>query len=170
MSNSGKAFCSASHPSVAYWLPCEPSEYSTLAVSHSTRRHLEMGYRLRVGFHPRRSARRVSRSRIRAIHAVGGHRLLARRNSLGSIFRLLPSRQLWRGLGWIVQRWGIWIAGLLFAPSDRQSLDAHWLSHGIRLGRDILLRCRRQWAGVTRAPSEFEFVWSGLAVRRHCRP
>ena len=49
-------------------------------------RHLPVGRRLRACFHPCRSARRVSRPRIRAVHALGRHRLLARRNLSAAFF------------------------------------------------------------------------------------
>jgi len=76
----------------------------------------------------------VPQSGLCAIHAFDGNRLLAGGSSLGSIFRLLASRQFWRRLDRIVQRRGIRVASLLPAASNWQSLDADRPAHGIRLG------------------------------------
>ena len=73
--------------------------FGSIAARH---RHREVGNRIRVRFHPCRSARRVPSRRVRVIHSLRGHRFLASRNSLGSIIRLLSPRELWRGLDGIV--------------------------------------------------------------------
>ncbi len=63
----------------------------------------------------------------------------------------------------------VWTAGLPLVAADRHSLDADRTSHGLRLGRDVLLWCGQQWPDAARSSSEFEFVRPGLAVRRYCR-
>src|SRR2546422_2146586 len=90
---------------VHHWLTgCHASRRSLLFWKHRTARplHLEVGHRLRLRFHSCLSAGRVPRSLIRAIYALGRHRFLVGRNSLGSIFWLLSSWQLRRGLDRIV--------------------------------------------------------------------
>jgi hypothetical protein len=72
--------------------PAAPRTFRT-----TLNRHLEVGHRLCVRFHPCRSARRVPRPRVLVIHFLGGHRLPASRNSLGSVFGYSHHRELWRG-------------------------------------------------------------------------
>ena len=82
------AGCSARLRGHHWFVGCHASRWSLLFWKHRTAwcRHLEVGHRVRVRLHPCRSAGRVSRSWIRAIRALGGHRFLACRNSLSSIF------------------------------------------------------------------------------------
>lgn len=52
-----------------------------------------------------------------------------------------PSQQPRRELGWRIRGWGDQPAILFPSASDGQSLDAHWISRGLGLGRNLFLRC-----------------------------
>ena len=77
---------------VQFWQGALLGFASITSLLVAMRLHLEMGRCVRVRFHPCRSAGGVPRSWIRALHALGRHRFLARRNSLSHILRLLSPR------------------------------------------------------------------------------
>src|SRR6202035_3260852 len=87
----------------------------------------------------------------------------------GGDFWLWAPRKLGRGLDRTLQCRAVWIASVLFATQNRQSVGADRSSHGVRLGRDVLLRRGGQRQRASRPPSEFELGGRGVPVRRYCR-